>query len=186
MLTPADRKELRARAHHLNPVVMIGEAGLTEAVLAEARRAIAVHELIKIRVLGDDRDLRSALMQQLCEALACAPVQMIGKLLVVYRPRPADEDAARSARPRGPHVPKKAAAAGKTAASFKPRRAPSAKAAPRAAEPAAGKRVWSTEATGRPSTRVKRAAAGTQGPRGLQGKPGARTAGPRARSTRKR
>ena len=73
-LTPAERKELRARAHHLKPVVMIGEAGLTEAVLAEARRAIEVHELLKIRVLGDDRELRQSMMQQVCEALSCAPV----------------------------------------------------------------------------------------------------------------
>ncbi len=58
-LTPADRKALRARAHHLDPVVMIGDAGLSRAVLAEADRALGAHELIKIRVLGDDRAQRT-------------------------------------------------------------------------------------------------------------------------------
>ena len=158
VLTPAERKELKARAHHLDPVVMIGEAGLTNAVLAEARRAIEVHELIKIRVFGDDRELRQAMMAQLCEALACAPVQMIGKLLIVYRPKPAEP----AARPRGPHVPKKAAATGKTTAPARaPRRSPAAKAAPEAAPRA---RVWSTEATGRPTTHGARAE-----PRGSRG-----------------
>ena len=150
VLTPGERKELRARAHHLDPVVMIGEAGLTESVLAEARRAIEVHELIKIRVFGDDRELRQSMMTQLCEALACAPVQMIGKLLVVYRPRPAEAQS----RPRGPHVPKKAAAIGKTAA---PRSARRPAAAKPAADTAPRAKVWGTEATGRPTTHASRA-----------------------------
>ncbi len=114
-LTPADRKALRARAHHLDPVVMIGEAGLSRAVLAEADRALAAHELIKIRVLGDDRAQRQALLTEICSALGCAPVQSIGKLLVVYRPRPIEEAAERK-RPRGPHLPKKLAATGATTA----------------------------------------------------------------------
>lgn len=120
-LTTAERKELRARAHHLNPVVIIGDAGLTDAVLAEAARAISVHELIKLRVLGDDRELRAALMQRVCEALGCAPVQMIGKLLVVYRAKPKGE--ASDARD-GPHVPKKiAGSGGKARAKTSPRKA---------------------------------------------------------------
>lgn len=134
-LTPADRKALRARAHHLDPVVMIGDAGLSRAVLAEADRALGAHELIKIRVLGEDRAQRQALLTEICSALGCAAVQSIGKLLVVYRPKPI-EDSAR--RPRAPHVPKKRLATGAA-----PARAPSkgrkpakvtkaAKAAPRA------------------------------------------------------
>ena len=113
-LTPAQRKALKAQAHHLNPVVMIGDAGLTDAVLAEADRALRVHELIKIRVLGDDRAARSALMEGVCAALDCAPVQSIGKLLVVYRPRgddEADSQAASKRKRRGPHRPKKAVGA---------------------------------------------------------------------------
>ncbi len=115
-LTPAQRKALKAQAHHLKPVVMIGDAGLTDAVLAEADRALRVHALIKIRVLGDDRATRGALMAQVCAGLDCAPVQSIGKLLVVYRPLPEGDEATEGQagtkrRRRGPHRPKKAAGA---------------------------------------------------------------------------
>ncbi len=85
-LTVEQRKYLKAQAHALKPVVMIGSQGLSEAVLKEAERAIAAHELIKIRVLGDERDAREAYLAQLCEALNAAPVQHIGKLLLIYRP----------------------------------------------------------------------------------------------------
>jgi putative YhbY family RNA-binding protein len=122
-LTPAERKALRARAHHLKPVVMIGESGLTDAVLAETRRALASHELIKVRVLGDDRDLRAGLMPKLCEAAGAAPVQAIGKLLVIWRPadasaRPGEAASApaKKKRPRGPRLTKKAAGAGQKVA----------------------------------------------------------------------
>lgn len=85
-LTVEQRKYLKAQAHALKPVVMIGSQGLSEAVIKEAERAIAAHELIKIRVLGDERDAREAYLAQLCEALNAAPVQHIGKLLLIYRP----------------------------------------------------------------------------------------------------
>jgi RNA-binding protein len=85
-LTPEQRKFLKAQAHELKPVVMIGAQGLTDAVILEAGRAIAAHELIKIRVLGDDRDARESYLAGLCEALGAAPVQHIGKLLLLYKP----------------------------------------------------------------------------------------------------
>jgi RNA-binding protein len=85
-LTVEQRKYLKAQAHALKPVVMIGSQGLSDAVIKEAERAIAAHELIKIRVLGDERETREAYLTQLCEALKAAPVQHIGKLLLVYRP----------------------------------------------------------------------------------------------------
>lgn len=85
-LTVEQRKYLKAQAHALKPVVMIGSQGLSEAVIKEAERAIAAHELIKIRVLGDERDAREAYLAQLCEVLNAAPVQHIGKLLLIYRP----------------------------------------------------------------------------------------------------
>jgi RNA-binding protein len=85
-LSPEQRKFLKARGHGLKPVVMIGNAGLTEAVKLEADRALEAHELIKIRVLGDDRQAREAWFMELCEALGAAPVQHIGKLLLLYRP----------------------------------------------------------------------------------------------------
>lgn len=85
-LTMEQRKFLKAQAHTLKPVVMIGAQGLSEAVIQEAGRAIAAHELIKIRVLGDDRDAREGYLADLCEALGAAPVQHIGKLLLLYKP----------------------------------------------------------------------------------------------------
>lgn len=85
-LTPEQRKFLKARGHALKPVVMIGNAGLTEAVVLETDQALKAHELIKVRVLGDDRDAREAWFMELCEALGAAPVQHIGKLLLLYRP----------------------------------------------------------------------------------------------------
>ena len=85
-LKPEQRKFLKAQAHSLKPVVMVGNAGLTEAVIEEAERAIKAHELIKVRVLGDDREAREAWFMALCTALKAAPVQHIGKLLLIYRP----------------------------------------------------------------------------------------------------
>ncbi len=85
-LTAAQRKFLKSQAHRLKPVVMVGAAGLTEAVLHEAARALAAHELIKIRVQNDDRTEREAYLQTLCEVLDAVPVQHIGKLLLIYRP----------------------------------------------------------------------------------------------------
>jgi RNA-binding protein len=85
-LTPAQRRFLRARAHALNPVVVVGQRGLTEEVVREIDQALAHHELIKIRVLDDDRAHRESLLQSICSRTAAAPVQHIGKLLVIYRP----------------------------------------------------------------------------------------------------
>jgi putative YhbY family RNA-binding protein len=93
LLTPADRKNLKAAAHALDPVVIIGDAGLTAGVLAEIERSLAAHELIKVRVTGDDRDARIALRDRIASELAAAPVQTIGKLLVFYRKRPIDTEA---------------------------------------------------------------------------------------------
>ena len=90
-LSPAERRTLKARAHHLNPVVIVGDAGLTEAVLREIDVHLKSHELIKIRVAGDDRDARASMMETVCASINASPVQQIGKLLVVYRPKPPEE-----------------------------------------------------------------------------------------------
>ena len=82
---------LRARAHHLNPVVMVGQHGLTEAVIRETETALRAHELIKVRVLGDERDERLLIGEELCAATRAQLVQHIGKLLVLYRERADDE-----------------------------------------------------------------------------------------------
>lgn len=100
-LTPAERRALRAQAHHLHPVIMIGEAGLTPAVMKEIDIALKSHELIKIRVLGDDRERRGRLDSEICAALDASPVQRIGKILVLYRQRPEQPDEAKPAPRRG-------------------------------------------------------------------------------------
>lgn len=87
-LSADERRALRARAHGLNPVVSISQNGLTEAVLKEIDVCLKSHELIKIRVYGDDRALREGYLADICAQLDAAPVQHIGKLLVVWRPNP--------------------------------------------------------------------------------------------------
>lgn len=86
-LTPVERSALRAEAHALSPVVMIGEAGLTPAVLKEIDGGLNAHGLIKVRVFGDDREARISMYQTICDQLDAAPVQHIGKLLVLFRPK---------------------------------------------------------------------------------------------------
>lgn len=93
-LSPAQRKAHRAKAHPLNPVIMIGNDGFTPAVAKEIDRALDSHGLIKIRVLGDDRDAREEMFGAICDQLNAAPVQHIGKLLVVWRPQKSKEDKA--------------------------------------------------------------------------------------------
>lgn len=97
-LTPTLRQALKGRAHHLHPLVIIGDAGLTPAVLREIDIHLKSHELIKIRVAGDGRDARMAMIDNICTALDASPVQHIGKILVIYRPRPA-EGAKQEAKP---------------------------------------------------------------------------------------
>ena len=76
---------LRGLAHNLNPVVMIGNNGLTEQVLKEIDASLKAHELIKIKVLGDDRELRIQMLEEICEKSNAIAVHHIGKQLVVYR-----------------------------------------------------------------------------------------------------
>ncbi len=98
-LTPARRSELRAQAHALSPVVMIGDKGLTDTVVAEADRALRAHELIKVKAATDDREARAAWMAQLCEKLEAHPVQSIGKILVLWRENPDKKAPAPKAAP---------------------------------------------------------------------------------------
>ena len=105
-LTPAQRKEHRAAAHHLDPVVAIGGDGLTGAVRKEADAALGAHGLIKIRVFSDDRVTRDALFDELADTLGAAPIQHIGKLLVLWRPIPPKEAAERDDRGGGSRVVK--------------------------------------------------------------------------------
>lgn len=84
-LTPAQRQHLKGLAHGLQPVVMIGSQGLTPAVLKEIERSLAAHELIKVKAASDEIETRHVWMEEICTATGAAPVQQIGKVLVLYR-----------------------------------------------------------------------------------------------------
>lgn len=104
-LSPTRRRELKALAHPLRPVVTVGQHGLTDAVIAETDRALAAHELIKVRVLDELRDERQGMLEALCAAVGAAAVQHIGKTLVLWRPRP-EPEAKPAERPRRAAAPK--------------------------------------------------------------------------------
>jgi putative YhbY family RNA-binding protein len=105
-LSPAQRKEHRSEAHHLDPVVMIGGEGLTPGVEKEVDHALNAHGLIKIRVFSDDRPAREAMLALLADKLNAAPIQHIGKLLVLWRPIPPKEKVDRDDRLPGPRTVK--------------------------------------------------------------------------------
>jgi len=105
-LSPAERKEHRSGAHHLDPVVMIGNDGLTPAVQKEVDAALNAHGLIKVRVFSDDRAAREAMIAKLADELGAAPIQHIGKLLVLWRPMPPKEKVERTDRQPGPRTVK--------------------------------------------------------------------------------
>ena len=87
-MSPAERKALKARAHALDPIIHLGGKGLTEAVIAEIGRALAAHELIKVRAGSMEREAREAALAEICARLDAQAVQHIGKVLVVYRMKP--------------------------------------------------------------------------------------------------
>jgi putative YhbY family RNA-binding protein len=101
-LSIQDRKVHRAEAHHLDPVVMIGNDGLTPAVKKEVDAALKAHGLIKVRVLGDDRLERERIYGELADDLRAAQIQHIGKLLVFWRPKPKKEREVDEDRKPGP------------------------------------------------------------------------------------
>jgi RNA-binding protein len=108
-LSSQKRSELRAQAHQLTPVVIIGDKGLTDEVMAEIDRSLTAHELIKVRAASAERDARDVWIESICERLAAHPVQQIGKIFVLYR-----ENLEKAAKV------KKAAAAAARAARRKP------------------------------------------------------------------
>lgn len=87
-LTPRERSQLKARAHVLSPVVQLGHGGVSDKVVAEVNRALAAHELIKVRILSDDREGRIAIGDGLAERTDSAVVQRVGKIMVLWRPKP--------------------------------------------------------------------------------------------------
>ena len=108
-LTSSQRRELRARAHHLRPVVMVGDAGLTTSVLNEINKNLSSHGLVKVRAASADHATRAQWLSEVCTSLHAAQVQHIGKTLIVYRPLPQipnPELPARKPRPR-PKAPRR-------------------------------------------------------------------------------
>ena len=91
-LSPTRRRELKARAHALDPVVLIGGAGLSPAGLAEIDRALKSHELIKVHVNGADRLGRETILGEICARTGAQAVQHIGKILVIFRQNPEPEE----------------------------------------------------------------------------------------------
>jgi RNA-binding protein len=106
-LPPKRRSELRAEAHKLSPVVLIGDKGLTDEVLAEIDRSLKAHELIKVRASSGERDARDVWLETICDRLQAHAVQQIGKVFVIYREKPEEQVEAKSPkaedkrRPRG-------------------------------------------------------------------------------------
>ena len=101
-LTPAQRKEHRSEAHHLDPVVLVGGDGLTANVKKEIDMALSAHGLIKVRIFSDDRVARETMFQTLADELNATPIQHIGKLLVLWRPKVEKEKTVDEDRMAGP------------------------------------------------------------------------------------
>jgi RNA-binding protein len=88
LLTPRERAHLKARAHALEPVVQVGAGGVTPEIIAEVDRALTAHELIKIRIGLSDRDERAVLGGEVATATHASIVHRVGKVLILWRPRP--------------------------------------------------------------------------------------------------
>ncbi len=84
------KRHLKARAHHLKPVVITGQLGLTEAVLAEIDSALKAHELIKVRINAEDRQARREMVRQICDRLDAKLIQILGHVATLYRENPED------------------------------------------------------------------------------------------------
>ena len=92
-LTPRERAHLKGRAHALEPIVQVGQGGLSDAVLAELERALTAHGLIKVKINGTDRVARRAVADDICARTEAAPVQQVGKIIVLWRPTPEEQSA---------------------------------------------------------------------------------------------
>lgn len=91
-LTARERAHLKARAHALEPVVQTGSSGVTDRVAAEIDRALTAHELIKVKVGAADRDERVAIGDEICARTGATAVHRVGKVLILWRPRPPDAE----------------------------------------------------------------------------------------------
>ncbi len=87
-MNAADKKQLKSRAHALKPVVIVGQSGLSETVLAEIELALNHHELIKVKIRSTDRQTHKQLSQKICTATGAELIQSIGQIIVIYRENP--------------------------------------------------------------------------------------------------
>ena len=87
-LTNRERAALKARAHALEPKVHVGNSGVTDALAAEAERALKAHELIKVKIATDDREARVAMGDDIAQRTGAAVVHRVGKIVILWRPRP--------------------------------------------------------------------------------------------------
>lgn len=164
-ITSQERSALRAAAHPLRPVVLIGERGLTDAVLKEVETHLNAHGLIKVKVAGDDREARIAMLETLCDTLSCANVHHLGKTLIIFRPNGKSvlpeketEPATRAVRKAAePHTPKKQLAEGisRTRKSEREKRAASRNENPENAAPRA-RRALASAASAKPAHGIPR------------------------------
>ena len=90
-LTTREKAHLKARAHALEPVVQTGNAGVTDRLITEVDRALAAHELIKVRIASDDRATRVAIGDEICARTDATAVHRVGKVLILWRPRPQED-----------------------------------------------------------------------------------------------
>jgi len=165
-ITSQERSALRAAAHPLRPVVLIGDRGLSDSVLKEIDLNLNAHQLIKVRIAGEEREARNAMLETICDTLSCALVHHLGKTLIIYRPDTAAqkakaeaENATRAVRkPSEPHTPKKQAAQGvtRTRRTEKAKRASQKEERPETAAPRA--RRASAAAAERPAHGIPRRA----------------------------
>jgi RNA-binding protein len=91
MLNSNQKRRLRARAHHIKPVVIVGQGGVSDAVVAEVERALDDHELIKVRFRGQARDARDQEIGRLCERVNADLVGRVGGTAALFREREPDE-----------------------------------------------------------------------------------------------
>ncbi|MEB2398862.1 MAG: YhbY family RNA-binding protein [Alcaligenaceae bacterium] len=165
-ITSQERSALRAAAHPLRPVVLIGDRGLTDSVLKEIDNNLTAHQLIKVRVAGEEREARNAMLETICDSLSCALVHHLGKTLIIYRPDPKAQKAKAEAeyatralrKPSEPHTPKKQAAEGITRSrrDEKTKRAAQRAEAPETAAPRARRAMAAQNAPARPAHGIPR------------------------------
>lgn len=91
-VTPRERAKLKARAHALEPIVQVGHAGATDRLVTEIDRALAAHELIKVKVTAPDRDEREVICEDIAARTDATMVQRVGKVVVLWRPKPEDAE----------------------------------------------------------------------------------------------